>query len=208
MGDSCGLSSAERERLVGIDLSSVRCLPEGFHLRESFGLESARLPVTTDKIPSACFENCHRLTYVNTAECLGLEAIYSNAFMGCFRLHSLEVPPACVTIDVSDSGIQTLDLSQTRVSVVNIRWCGLLRSFALPEGFLGQVSAAHNVALCLLRTPRLPDVGVGAKPGLRLQYTSSRGVCREEWNAWMDGGQVAGEVVGLSARVSVPLLPP
>ena len=107
-GLPCVLSVAQRYRLSAVDLSALIDLPDRMDLSRCYFLVRAILPKGVGRIPQGMFEDCHRLTYVNTEECAELLSAGDRAFDGCRSLHQLVLPRKCEEFDFGGSGIGML----------------------------------------------------------------------------------------------------
>jgi hypothetical protein len=135
------LSEAERVAVTSVDLTGLEELPTGLTLEGLPFVEMLRLPTWLRRIPAAFCKDCPRLSWVNTGECAELRdigikryrcaLIMRSAFSGCVSLRGIEIPDCAWRVDVSGSGVESLDLRGSRAERVVADHCPLLRRVSM-----------------------------------------------------------------------------
>jgi hypothetical protein len=126
----------EQLRFVrSIDLSALGELPVYETLSGSSFLESVILPARIRVIPRFFFAQCPRLSHVGTTDCVALEEIEWNAFLGCHNPSKFDFPLTVRRVDMAfgETSIVRLDLSETRAESVEAQGMSFLELLALPR---------------------------------------------------------------------------
>jgi hypothetical protein len=96
--------------LASIDLSSVESLPLGWAPSGCRFLRSVLLPVHLVEPSDEFFSVCFNLVSMNLHACVRLRVIGKRAFRKCVNLGIMELPACLEEVDLSWSGVETLDM--------------------------------------------------------------------------------------------------
>jgi hypothetical protein len=134
--------------------------------------------------------------------------------VGCDRLDGVGIPASCTHVDLSCSGIPSLDLREGERSCVDVRGCVLLRLLIIPRGGGWVLKALGCGRMCRLplgaATNKEGDEGwtddirpreVRYLSACWAQVTSSASACS------FQRATVFGEVCSLVRRARLPALP-
>ena len=126
--------------------------------RECKSLEKVFLPSKLKEIHECAFMDCESLYFIELPS--SLEFIVSSTFDGCKSLKSLCIPPNCLANEglllLSNSGIETLELSEGITSIPNLSFAGMpfLKKLILPttlkEIGKGAISGCPNLEEIIL----------------------------------------------------------
>jgi hypothetical protein len=127
-----------------IDLSALCELPAHETLSSLSFLESVILPAGIRVVPDDFFKRCPRLWGVGTADCVALDEIRWDAFLGCRNLREFAFPLMIRKVRRAFGGTSfvRLDLSETQAESVGVQGMKFLERLVLPrrcilEGALG-----------------------------------------------------------------------
>jgi hypothetical protein len=118
-----------------INLSALGELPARETLSGLNFLELVILPARIRVVPRFFFAQCPRLSHVGTTDCVALEEIGWNAFLGCRNLREFVFPLTVRKVRPAFGGtsIVRLDLSETRAESVEAQGMKILELLVLPR---------------------------------------------------------------------------
>jgi hypothetical protein len=117
-------ATREAKFLRELDLSGLAVVSLPAHgLKDMAWLEKTVLPAGLRVLPEGLFENCSRLTSVDTSSCTALESIEKFACAGCRALRVFAFPPTLRVLSFPFRGtsITEIDLSGTNAGLADVR---------------------------------------------------------------------------------------